>query len=405
MVLSGNVRDPQYLIYSTIPYMKGFISPRRYVQGANSLSLAGKLLRRYGKKAMVFADRVVMNIVREQLSNSLKGCGVDAHFELFNMECSWEEINRLSRIAEDLDADIIVAAGGGKALDTAKAVGNKTDKTIVLIPTVASTDAPASALSVIYTEPYPGEFLELRFWPRNPDLILVDTRVIANAPARFLACGIGDAVSHFFEGLAIMQSGKTNFVWLNYEPEPSEPLRSTRLGFELCRLTYEILRENGIAGMESVRNRAVTPSLELCVEAICLISGLAFENTGCAAAHGVAEGLTLLERKMNPAQYHGELVTFGIIVQLVLENRSLSEVSSFMGWVHEIGLPINLKELGLENVSEEDLWKVSEKSCAPGSPMHNEPFEVDAEKVYNAIKVADSIGRKVAATCPRAPYE
>jgi len=396
--------ERHYLIHSTIPYVKGFISPRRYVQGPGSLALAGKLFKNYGKRAIIFADKVVMNFLREPLSKSLQDSGVDAYFELFNMECSWEEINRLSKIAEELNVDMVVGAGGGKALDTAKAVGNKTHKTIILIPTIASTDAPTSAISVIYTEPYPGEFVGLKFWPRNPDLILVDTKIIAGAPARFLACGIGDAISHFFEGLAVMQSGKSNFVWLNYDPNVSEPLRSTRLSFELCKLVYKVLRENGTAGMEAARNHVVTPSLELCVEAICLISGLAFENTSCAAAHGIAEGLTLLKKKMKPMQYHGELVTFGIIVQLVLENRSLQKIVNFMKWVHEIGLPINLRELGIEEIYEEDLWKISEKAVAPTSPIHNEPFEVNAEKVFNAIKVADSIGRKVAVVNPRVAY-
>ncbi|MEM1586589.1 MAG: glycerol dehydrogenase [Candidatus Bathyarchaeia archaeon] len=381
------------------------MSPRRYVQGPGSLALAGKLLKNYGKRAIIFADKVVMELLREPLSRSLQDSGVDAYFELFNMECSWEEINRLSKITEELNVDMAVGAGGGKALDTAKAIGNKTHKTIILIPTIASTDAPTSAISVIYTEPYPGEFIELKFWPRNPDLILVDTKIIASAPARFLACGMGDALSHFFEGLAVMQSGKSNFVWLNYDPNVSEPLRSTRLGFELCKLIYEVLRENGVAGMESARNHVVTPSLELCVETICLMSGLAFENTGCAAAHGISEGLTLLENKMRPMQYHGELVAFGIIVQLVLENRPFHEIVDLMKWVHEIGLPINLKELGIEGISEEDLWRVSEKAVAPTSPIHNEPFEVNAEKVFSAIKVADSLGRKVALISPRIAYE
>jgi len=88
-----------------------------------------------------------------------------------------------------------------------------------------------------------------------------------------------------------------------------------------------------------------------------------------------------------------------------MENRSLHEINDLMKWVHEIGLPINLRELGIEEISEEDLWRVSEKAVAPTSPIHNEPFEVNAEKVFSAIKVADSLGRKVALISPRIAYE
>ncbi len=392
------------LIISTTPYIKGFISPRRYIQGPNVLKYAGKFMRILGRRVLVFADEVVLGIVRDELERSFKEYGLTARFEVFRRECSWEEINRLSKVAEEHRADVVVGAGGGKAIDAAKAVGMKVGAAIVSLPTISSTDAPTSALSVIYTEPYPGEFLEYRFWPKNPDLVLVDTKVIAKAPPRFLACGMGDASSKIFEGYAVVQSGKVNFVWSEYEPKASSPLRSTLLGLQLCKLTYEVIRKYGLAAMESVRKGVVTPALELVVEANTLLSGLGFENTGLAAAHSIHNGFTILEKRMEPHQYHGELVTFGTIVQLVLEGRSPDQIIDYMKWAHSIGLPINLEELGLKEVSDEDLWKVAEKAVAPGETIHNEPFEVDAEKVFNAIKVADSLGRKAAKLYPRESY-
>jgi len=392
-------------IFATTPYVKGFISPRRYIQGPGVIRYGGKFIKIFGRKVFVFADEVVLGIVKEPLNKSFKEHEVDAVFEVFRKECSWEEIDRLSKMAQNFSADVVMGAGGGKALDTAKAIGNKIGIPVVCLPTIASTDAPTSALSVIYTEPYPGEFLEYKFWPRNPDLILVDTEIIAKAPARFLACGMGDASSKIFEGRAVIQSGKCNFVWSEYEPEVKTPLRSTILGFELCKLTSEILRKYGQAAMEAARKHVVTPALEVVIEANTLLSGLGFENTGLAAAHSIHNGFTILEKKMRPHQYHGELVTFGTIVQLVLENVSLDIVVKYMKWAHNIGLPINLEELGLFDITEEELWKVSEKAVAPKETIHNEPFEVTAEMVFNAIKVADSIGRKVAKIHPRELYE
>ena len=391
-------------IYATTPYIKGFIGSRRYIQGPSAIKYIGKFVKIFGKNVLVFADEIVMNIIKEPLNRSFKEHEINVVFEIFRRECSWEEINRLSKIAQELNVDVVIGAGGGKALDTAKAVGNKINVSVVCLPTIASTDAPTTSLSVIYTEPYPGEFLEYKFWPRNPDLVLVDTEIIAKAPARFLACGMGDASSKVFEGRAVIQSGKSNFVWTEYEPETKSPLRSTILGFELCKLTARILRKYGRAAMEAAKRHVVTPALEAVVEANTLLSGLGFENTGLAA-HSIYHGLTILGRKMKPHQYHGELVTFGTIVQLVLENVALDIIVKYMKWAHSIGLPINLEELGLSNITDEDLWKVAEKAIAPKEPIHNEPFEVTAEMVFNAIKVADSIGRKVAKIYLREPYE
>jgi glycerol dehydrogenase len=55
---------------------------------------------------------------------------------------------------------VIVGAGGGKVLDTARAVAADLELPVVNCPTVASSDAPCSALSVIYTEE--GVFHEYR---------------------------------------------------------------------------------------------------------------------------------------------------------------------------------------------------------------------------------------------------
>ena len=64
-------------------------------------------------------------------------------------------------------------------------------------PTVASSDAPCSALSVIYTED--GSFEQYRIYRKNPDLVLVDTQVIAQSPPRLLVAGMGDALATWFE--------------------------------------------------------------------------------------------------------------------------------------------------------------------------------------------------------------
>ena len=45
---------------------------------------------------------------------------------------------------------------------------------------------------------------------RSPDLVLVDTQVIAESPPRFLAAGIGDAMSTFYEARAVASAGRPN---------------------------------------------------------------------------------------------------------------------------------------------------------------------------------------------------
>ena len=82
-------------------------------------------------------------------------------------------------------------------LDTARAAAADLGLPVVNCPTIASSDAPCSALSVIYTDE--GVFQEYRFYRKNPDLVLVDTEVIAQAPPRLLSAGMGDALATWFE--------------------------------------------------------------------------------------------------------------------------------------------------------------------------------------------------------------
>lgn len=321
----------------------------------------------------------------------------------FRRECSWEEINRLKKIGESENVEMVIGFGGGKALDTAKAVGNLLEVPVVTVPTIASTDAPTSSISVIYTEPYPGEWVEDVFWPRNPDLVFVDTKIIANAGARFLSAGMGDASSKYFEGLATVQANKHNFVYIEYKPKPVEPLKALTIGLELGRITWKRLKTYGRAAFEAAKKSLVTPALEIIVETNILLSGLAFENTGVATAHAVEHGFTYIKRKYGVTPMHGELVAFGTIVELILEGRPMDIILDYMKWAHEVGLPINLNELGFKDIAEEDLWRVAQKA-SEAYIIKNEPFEVTPEMLFNAIKYADYIGTKFSQIFPREPY-
>src|SRR5699024_7644546 len=100
-------------------------------------------------------------------------------------------------------ADVVIGLGGGKTIDTAKAVGDALGIAVVVAPTTASTDAPTSALSVIYSDD--GVFEGYKFYTKNPDLVLVDSKVIVNAPVFLLASGMGDAMATFVETRASLK--------------------------------------------------------------------------------------------------------------------------------------------------------------------------------------------------------
>ena len=131
--------------------------------------------------------------------------------------------------------------------------------------------------------------------------------------------------------------------------------------------------------------------MEKVIEANTLLSGIGFESGGLAGAHAIHNGFTVLDECHH--MYHGEKVAFGTLTQLVLENIPQDELEDIILWCIEVGLPVTLKELGAEHVTDEQLMEVARTACAETDTLHNMPFEVTPETVFAAIKAADAYGK------------
>ncbi len=354
---------------------KSFISPLKYVQGEGEMSNLGTYVKDLGTKALV----VTSASAQKRFQPAFDKVSCELVFGEFGGECSKVEIERLKALATEKGCDVVVGIGGGKTLDTAKAVAYYNKIPVIVSPTIASTDAPCSALTVIYTEK--GEFEEYLFLPQNPNVVLIDTEVIAQAPVRFLVAGMGDALSTYFEARACERSFSNNFCGG----------KSTRTALAVARLCYETLLEDSLKAIASCKNKVVTPALESIIEANTLMSGLGFESSGLAGCHSVHNGLTVLPETHE--YNHGEKVAFGVLVQLILENAPSEEISEILEYLKAVGLPTCLADLGIVEVTEEKIKKVAEAVCAPGETIHNMPFEVNAAMVYGAIMTANEIGQ------------
>jgi glycerol dehydrogenase len=328
---------------------------------------------------VVIASKTVISRLAETWKSSLDDVRMSHTVHRFGGECSLAEIERVKTAARACGARTIVGAGGGKVLDTARAVAADLALPVVNCPTVASSDAPCSALSVIYTDE--GIFDAYRLYAKNPDLVLVDTQVIAEAPPRLLSAGMGDALATWFEARTCVAGCVRNMRGGG----------STRSALALAELCYRTLLTDGVSALLAVSSQVVTPSLERLVEANTLLSGLGFESSGLAAAHAVHNGLTVAHE--THAYYHGEKVAFGLLVQLVLEGADRTTLNEVLGFSSQVGLPITLSDVGLPDVSRDRLVPIARRATAAGETIHNEPFEVTPQMVVDAIFAADASGR------------
>jgi glycerol dehydrogenase len=327
---------------------------------------------------LILAGRSAIRLLSETWNRTFSEAGMGHEVYAFGGECSLAEIERVKKAAKH-QVQVIVGVGGGKVLDTARAVAADLELPVVNCPTVASSDAPCSALSVIYTDE--GVFQEYRFYRKNPDLVLVDTQVIAQSPPRLLVAGMGDALATWFEAKTCVEGHIKNM----------RGGASTRSALTLAELCYHTLLENGAEALRAVQTQVVTPALERLVEANTLLSGLGFESSGLAAAHAIHNGLTAAPATHD--YFHGEKVAYGLLVQLVLEGQPRSVVEQVLHFATEVGLPITLAEIGLAELPRELLQQVATRATAKGETIHNEPFEVHADMVADAIRAADASGR------------
>jgi glycerol dehydrogenase len=334
------------------------LSPSRYIQGANAISETGVHAARLGDCALVIGGNTPLSLCGEAIKASLAERGISCRHELFGGISSRREISRLVEVAVEHGANLIIALGGGAAIDAGKAVSHELNLPVIVIPTTVATDAPCSALSVIYTDE--GVFDHYLFLRRNPDCVLVDTTVVTESPAKFLVAGMGDALACFWESGTCARSGKAN-AFSGWETP-------TLAVLALSRLCYETLLESGMQAKLAVERKSVTPALEAIVEANILLSGLSSENGGHAGAHSIHNGLTTLAATRRVL--HGEKVAFGVLAQLVLEGRPARDIREVQGFCHRVGLPICLADLNLPDPSADDIRQVALAAVAEGETIH-----------------------------------
>lgn len=355
-------------------------SPKKFIIGSGILKDLHEYVKDFGDNALLLCDEFIMDRVNSEALSYLHMAGLNGKVEKFNYECTDTEIKRLIALMDEVSANVIVGIGGGKTLDTAKAVAYYKKIPVIIFPTIASTDAPCTALAVIYKEN--GAFDRYLYLPQNPDVVIADTSIIAQAPVRFFAAGVGDALATYFEARACYAVDGVNLVLK----------RPSRTGIGLARLCYEVLQENVEAAMDAVSNKIVTPALEQVIEATIYLSGVGAESGGLAAAHAVNNGMSMVP-DLHKAQ-HGEKVAFGLLTQLVLENAPKEEFDEVIRIIKTVGLPLTLQDMGLNEFVEDEWRKVAEAACDEHDTMSNMPKKVTANEVYQAMVAANTLATR-----------
>jgi glycerol dehydrogenase len=352
------------------------VFPGKYIQGEGVIAELPALAKLLGKKGLILTsatgrDKLLPPYAGQWRQEPLA-------IDLFQGECCEEELHRLAGVVRREQADVLIGMGGGKAIDTAKIAADRAGIPVIIVPTIASTDAPCSGCAIVYSTA--GIFESVHYQKLNPQVVLVDTRIIAEAPVRFLVAGMGDALATWFEARSCRATRS---------PNECGGL-STLTANHLAKLCYDTLLAYGSAARLACEHHLVTPALDHIIEANILLSGIGFESSGLAAAHSIHNGLTALEE--THAFYHGEKVAIGVLAGLFLTDAAPEEIEAVYAFYETIGLPTTLAQIGLAAAGEQGLQRAALKACAPAEGIHHEAGHIAPERVLAALRMADRYG-------------
>lgn len=347
--------------------------PKQYVQREGILAEAGTYLEPFGKRPLVLSDDLVLSIARPILEDALRASGMEPSFALFGEECSYRESSRLEPIAKETNADCIVGMGGGRCIDTARLLADRTNLPLINLPTSAATCSAASSVAVVYDK----GIREATVDGKGAQLVLVDSGIISRAPTRLLASGMADAVAKWYEGRHCYNQMKEYDTAIQTAMNLSVQVKETVLSVGM-----QANRDVG-AGKNS---NAVETIIDCNILLPGVISAVGGSKFRVAVPHALLYGMTVIPDIHK--NLHGEMVAFGIVAQLCME-KDEKELETILPFFSELGLPLTMNALGIPGVDDPLFQEGLKRTCAQGSSAHNMPFSVNEKMVRQAILEAD----------------
>ncbi|MBW4595067.1 MAG: iron-containing alcohol dehydrogenase family protein [Brasilonema angustatum HA4187-MV1] len=353
------------------PLLTVSVAPAKVLRGSDILAQASDAISQLGSRLLIIGGERTLAVTQESLQELLKQQRLHVAQACYTPDCSEASLKALHKAAKEHKADVIIGVGGGKALDTAKLVGYKLQLPVVTIPTSASTCAAWTALSNVYSDE--GAFLYDVGLAKCPDVLILDYELVKTAPQRTLVAGIGDAIAKWYE--ASVSSGHSEQTLIIAAVQQARVLR-------------DILFQKSAAALKEPGSEAWQQVVDATVLLAGVIGGLGGAQCRTVAAHAVHNGLTHISKS---GSIHGEKVAYGILVQLrleeIIQGNQLAAAArqQLLKFYAEIGLPQKLSDLGLGNITLNELQKAAEIALASDSDIHRLPFKVVLEQLMAAM--------------------
>ncbi len=350
------------------------ISPETIYRGSYAWEKSLPQITKLTKSPLILGRGINTKNIRNKIFIDLKNHNLNVNFADLHYDCCYEDISRVKNLILNNNHDSVIAAGGGKVLDSGKYIADCLNIPCITVPLSASTCAGWTALSNIYTKN--GQFIEDVALRSCPKILVYDHNFIQTAPSRTLASGVADALAKWYE--SSITSSTIDDGLVQQAIQVSRVLRDQLLIDG--KKAYKSKFENNL----SWRN-----TIEACGLTAGLVGGIGGEKCRTAAAHAIHNAITQI---ISPNKFlHGEIVGVGLLLQLKLEemknNNKLADqsINQLLVLMKELNLPTTIAQLGINVFENNNLEKIAEFSCRDKSEIHFLPFQIHKQDIVDVI--------------------
>ena len=350
------------------------ISPEIIFRGTDAWEKALPQIINLSKRPLILGRSIYTNNIRNKIFKDLKNQDLNVNFANLQFDCCHEDISRIKNIISKNDHDSVIAAGGGKVLDSGKYIAECLDIPCITVPLSASTCAGWTALSNIYTKN--GQFIKDVALRSCPKILVYDHKFIQTAPSRTLASGIADALAKWYESSITSSTIDDGLV--------QQAIQISRVLRDQLLIDGEKAFKGEFENNPSWRN-----TIEACGLTAGLVGGIGGEKCRTAAAHAIHNAITQI---ITPNKFlHGEIVGVGLLLQLRLEemknNNKLADqsIKQLLAIMKSLNLPTNIAQLGINVFENQNLDKIANFTLREKSEIHFLPFKIYKQDLVEVI--------------------